>query len=258
MNERHANRKAKQSRNDDKVVRLATKPHQDKSLYQSFTRWNPLTEKQALTSRFYDEKPQSIIVQAGSAGTGKTAWGLQLALRDLVAGECDKVMFLRNIVSARETGFLPGSMAEKFAPFVAVAQSLVNDMFGRGDAFELLTKSGKLVATCSSFLQGHTFDNCRIVADEIQNMNWGELSMLVTRMGENSKMIMCGDDKQDMLTSRKDVTGWYDIMDVFDIMPSVAIVRYDQEDIVRSDIVREFIIASEKYFSQLEAAEQFQ
>ena len=61
-----------------------------------------------------------------------------------------------------------------------------------------------------------------------------------------------------MLTSRKDVSGWYDIMDVFDIMPSVAIVRYDQEDIVRSDIVREFIIASEKYFSQLEAAEQFQ
>jgi len=181
-----------------------------------------------------------------------------LALRDLVSGECDKVMFLRNVVSARETGFLPGSMAEKFAPFVAVAQSLVNDMFGRGDAFELLTKSGKLVATCSSFLQGHTFDNCRIVADEIQNMNWGELSMLVTRMGENSKMIMCGDDKQDMLTSRKDVTGWYEIMDVFDIMPSVAIVRYDQEDIVRSDIVREFIIASEKYFSQLDAAEQFQ
>ena len=89
-------------------------------------------------------------------------------------------------------------------------------------------------------------------------MNWGELSMLVTRMGENSKMIMCGDDKQDMLTSRKDVTGWYEIMDVFDIMPSVAIVEYTQEDIVRSDIVREFIIASEKYFSQLEAAEQFQ
>ena len=89
-------------------------------------------------------------------------------------------------------------------------------------------------------------------------MNWGELAMLVTRMGENSKMIMCGDDKQDMLTSRKDVTGWYDIMDIFDIMPSVAIVTYDQDDIVRSDIVREFIIASEKYFSQFEAAEQFQ
>ena len=258
MNERHANRKAKQSRNDDKVVRLATKPHQDKSLYQSFTRWQPLTEKQALTKDLYDEKTQSIIVQAGSAGTGKTAWGLWLALRDLVAGECDKVIFLRNVVSARETGFLPGSMAEKFAPFVAVAQSLVNDMFGRGDAFELLTKSGKLVATCSSFLQGHTFDNCRIVADEIQNMNWGELSMLVTRMGENSKMIMCGDDRQDMLSSRKDVTGWYEIMDIFDIMPSVAIVEYTQEDIVRSDIVREFIIASEKYFSQLDAAEQFQ
>ena len=82
--------------------------------------------------------------------------------------------------------------------------------------------------------------------------------MLVTRMGENSKMIMCGDDKQDMLTSRKDVTGWYDIMDIFDIMPSVVIVRYDQGDIVRSDIVREFIIASEKYFSQLEVAEHFQ
>ena len=258
MNERHANRKAKQSRNDDKVVRLATKQHQDKSLYQSFSQWQPLTYKQAITKQLYDEKPQSIIVQAGSAGTGKTAWGLNLALRDLVNGECDRVMFLRNVVSARETGFLPGTMAEKFAPFVAVAQSLVNDMFGRGDAFELLTKSGKLVATCSSFLQGHTFDNCRIVADEIQNMNWGELSMLVTRMGENSKMIMCGDDRQDMLTSRKDVTGWYDIMDIFDIMPSVAIVRYDQDDIVRSDIVREFIIASEKYFSQLEAAEQWQ
>lgn len=132
MNERHENRKAKQSRNDDKVVRLATKPHQDKSLYQSFAHWQPLTEKQALTSRLYDEKPQSIIVQAGSAGTGKTAWGLQLALRDLVAGECERVMFLRNVVSARDTGFLPGSIAEKFAPFVAVAQSLVNDMFGRG------------------------------------------------------------------------------------------------------------------------------
>ncbi len=258
MNERHANRKAKQSRDDEKVVKLATKPHQDKSLYQSFTKWDPLTEKQVLTADLYYEKPQSIIVQAGSAGTGKTAWGLQLALRDLVSGECEKVMFVRNIVSARDTGFLPGSIQEKFAPFNAVAQALVNDMFCRGDAFELLTKSGKLIATCSSFLQGHTFDNCRIVADEIQNMNWMELSMLVTRMGENSKMIMCGDDHQDMLTSRKDVTGWYDIMDIFDIMPSVAIVKYTQEDIIRSDIVREFIIASEQYFSQLEASEQFQ
>ena len=80
MNERHANRKAKQSRDDEKVVKLATKPHQDKSLYQSFTKWDPLTEKQVLTADLYYEKPQSIIVQAGSAGTGKTAWGLQLVI----------------------------------------------------------------------------------------------------------------------------------------------------------------------------------
>jgi len=248
MKDRHANRKSRQDRQAD-IIQLK-KPHQDRPLYSSFTLWEPLTVKQELTAKLYREKEQCIILQAGSAGTGKTAWGLRNAFADLVAGECEQVLFIRNIVSARDTGFLPGTMAEKFAPFIAVASDIVNDMFGRGDAYECLTKSGKLVATCSSFLQGHTFDNCRIVVDEAQNMNYQELSMLITRMGNNCKMIMCGDDRQDMLTSRKDVTGWYDIVDIFEIMPSVAIIEYDQDDIVRSDIVREFIVASEAYFAR--------
>lgn len=244
MKDRHHNRKAQQ----DRVIPISNSSNT--SLYKSFTAWQPLTDNQSLAAQLYNEKEQCIILQAGSAGTGKTAWAFRNALQDLVNGDCERVLFIRNIVSARDTGFLPGSIGEKFAPFLAVASSIVNEMFGRGDAFECLVKSNRLIATCSSFLQGHTFDNCRIIVDEVQNMNWQEISMLITRMGHNSKMIMCGDDRQDMLTCGHHVTGWYDMLDIFEKMPSVAIVEYDQDDIVRSDIVREFIIAAESYFSQ--------
>ena len=213
----------------------------------------PLTPSQ---SDLFDSYERGYNLAAiGTAGTGKTMCATYLALNDVLQkGEYEKVVIIRSAVQTREQGFMPGSKAQKEAVFEGPYTDIVNDLFSRGDAYQVLKQKGMIEFMSSSFVRGLTFDNSVIIVDECQSMTYHELDTIITRVGESSKIIFCGDTKQDDLQqsrNRADISGLYDFVKVLNVIPSFDVVRFGVEDIVRSGLVKEYIIAKEKL---LEAA----
>jgi len=213
----------------------------------------PLTPSQ---SDLFDSYERGYNLAAiGTAGTGKTMCATYLALNDVLQkGEYEKVVIIRSAVQTREQGFMPGSKAQKEAVFEGPYTDIVNDLFSRGDAYQVLKQKGMIEFMSSSFVRGLTFDNSVIIVDECQSMTYHELDTIITRVGESSKIIFCGDTKQDDLQqsrNRADISGLYDFVKVLNVIPSFGVVRFGVEDIVRSGLVKEYIIAKEKL---LEAA----
>ena len=149
---------------------------------------------------------------------------------------------------------MPGSQAEKAAVYEAPYQDIANDIYGRGDAYQILKQKGMIQFMTSSFVRGLTFDNAVILVDECQSMTYHELDTIITRVGESSRIIFCGDTKQDDLATnrnRADVSGLGEFMNVLRDIPSFNTINFTVDDIVRSGLVKEYIIAKEKV---LEAA----
>lgn len=191
------------------------------------------------------------ILAIGSAGTGKTYISLYLALKDVMArNQYKEIIIVRSSVQSREQGHMPGDAKEKMAHFEAPYIDIVNDLFERGDAYQILKQKGMIRFMSTSFIRGLTFDDALIVVDECQNLRWDELRTIMTRVGENSRIVFCGDTKQDDLAcskNRLDVSGLRQFKRVIDRMSSdcFATVEFTVNDIVRSGIVKEFIIAEE-------------
>lgn len=185
----------------------------------------------------------------GSAGTGKTMCALFLALKDVLEKQdYEHVIIIRSAVQSRDQGFMPGSQIEKASHFETPYIDIVNDLFGRGDAYQILKSKGSVKFMTTSFIRGLTFDNAVIIADEVQNFNFQELDTVMTRVGESSKIILCGDVKQDDLTNSKnrlDVSGLRDFLKITSKMRSFDIIEFTTDDIVRSGIVKEYLIAKE-------------
>ena len=213
----------------------------------------PLTPSQ---SDLFDSYQQGFNLAAiGTAGTGKTMCATYLALNDVLQkGEYEKVVIIRSAVQTREQGFMPGSKAQKEAVFEGPYTDIVNDLFSRGDAYQVLKQKGMIEFLSSSFVRGLTFDNSIIIVDECQSMTYHELDTIITRVGESSKIIFCGDTKQDDLQqsrNRADISGLHQFVKVLSAIPSFDVVKFGVADIVRSGLVKEYIIAKEKL---LEAA----
>lgn len=193
----------------------------------------------------------------GTAGTGKTMCALYLGLYDvLTRPEFKKLIIVRSAVQTREQGFMPGSLQQKEAVFTVPYTNIINDLFQRGDAWDILKQKHTVEFMSSSFVRGLTFDNAIIVVDECQSMTYHELDSIITRVGENSRIIFCGDTKQDDLQgsrNRNDVSGLSNFLDVLYDIPSFKVVSFGIDDIVRSGLVREYIIAKERV-DQLQAA----
>ena len=212
-------------------------------------RIDPITETQSdLFNSYRDGKN---ILAIGSAGTGKTYISLYLALKDVMAkNQYKEVIIVRSSVQSREQGHMPGDAKEKMAHFEAPYVDIVNDLFERNDAYQLLKQKGMVRFMSTSFIRGLTFDDALILVDECQNLRWDELRTIMTRVGENSRIIFCGDTKQDDLAcskNRLDVSGLRHFKKVIDKMSSdcFATIEFTVQDIVRSGIVKEFIIAEE-------------
>lgn len=149
---------------------------------------------------------------------------------------------------------MPGTQAQKEAVFEAPYNDIVNDLFERKDAYNLMKSKGMIEFKTSSFVRGLTFDNAIIIVDECQSMTYHELDSIITRVGESSKIVFCGDTKQDDLATSKnraDVTGLHDFLKVLYAIPSFDVIRFGVNDIVRSGLVKEYILAKE---AVLEAA----
>lgn len=209
---------------------------------------SPLTVSQSDLFKSY--KQGKNLAAIGTAGTGKTMCGLYLAMSDVMTKqEYEKIVIIRSAVQTREQGFMPGSQAEKAAVYEAPYQDIANDLFGRKDAYQILKQKGMIEFMTSSFVRGLTFDNAVILVDECQSMTYHELDTIITRVGESSRIIFCGDTRQDDLAinrNRADVSGLGDFMQVLRDIPSFQTINFTVDDIVRSGLVKEYIIAKER------------
>jgi phosphate starvation-inducible protein PhoH len=211
----------------------------------------PLTENQKrLFDSYADGKH---IVAYGCAGTGKTFITLYNALTDVLDERTpyEKIYLVRSLVATREIGFLPGSHDDKADIYQIPYKNMVKYMFQMpSDAdFEMLygnLKSQETVKFWStSFLRGTTLDNSIIIVDEFQNANFHELCSIITRVGENCKICFCGDATQSDLIKTSERNGIIDFMKILQSMPSIDIIEFGIDDIIRSGLVREFLIAKE-------------
>ena len=209
----------------------------------------PLTENQEQLFKSYKEGKH--LVAYGCAGTGKTFITLYNALRDVLDERTpyEKVYMVRSLVSTREIGLLPGDHDDKSALYQIPYKNMVKYMFQMAtDAdFEMLYGNLKAQETIkfwsTSFLRGTTLDNAIIIVDEYQNLNFHELDSIITRVGENSRICFCGDARQSDLTKTNEKNGILDFMKIIRSMPSFDVVEFGIEDIVRSGLVKEYIIA---------------
>ena len=210
---------------------------------------DPLTDNQR--KLFDSYKDQKHLVAYGCAGTGKTFITLYNAIQDVLneRSPYERVYIVRSLVATREIGFLPGSHDDKADIYQIPYKNMVKYMFQMpSDAdFEMLYGNLKSQETIkfwsTSFLRGTTLDNAIIIVDEFQNLNFHELDSIITRVGENTKIMFCGDATQSDLQKTNERNGIVDFMSVLRKMPSFDIIEFGVEDIVRSGLVKEYIVA---------------
>jgi phosphate starvation-inducible protein PhoH len=201
----------------------------------------PLTKNQ-LTA-FESDKH---LVLHGVAGTGKTYISLYLAFDDLYKRLYEKTIIVRSAVSTREMGFLPGSEKEKASVYEEPYKNICNELFGRGDAYEILKKSNMVHFMTTSFIRGVTLTKATIIVDECQNMSFHELDSIITRVGEGCRIIFCGDFKQTDFTKKsREESGLPDFLRILKAMYDFDMIDFTVTDIVRSGFVKKYIIAKE-------------
>lgn len=189
------------------------------------------------------------VVASGFPGTGKTYISMWLALQSIfsVDQKQDKLIIVRSAVASREIGFLPGTKEEKMEPFEAPYKDIVADLIGKGTSYEDMRDAGKIEFMPTSYLRGLTWDNCVVLIDEIQNLSWMEIHTVITRLGKNSRLLICGDISQnDLAGKRFEETGIANFLKVAKEMTSFDIIEFTKHDVVRSGLVKEWIIAKEE------------
>ncbi len=208
----------------------------------------PITDNQEKAFQdYYNDKHLMLL---GCPGTGKTFISMYLALREIMDGfsECTKVVIIRSAQPVKNQGFLPGDLKEKSEVYELPYKGLSVDLFGRGDVYEILKQKEIVNFTTTSFLRGENIDRAIVIVDEVQNMSYQEIKTVCTRLGEHSRLIICGDTKQDDLTSKRynEESGINTLIDVANEMGEFAITNFGPEDIVRSGFVKAFIEAEYK------------
>jgi len=208
----------------------------------------PLTDNQRKLFESYDAGKH--LVAHGVAGSGKTFLCLFKALQDVLSEHTpyEKIYIVRSLVPTREIGFLPGSHDDKASLYQIPYKNMVKYMFQMpSDAdFEMLYGNLKAQETISfwstSFIRGTTLDNCIIIVDELENLNFHELDSIITRVGENTKILFCGDASQSDLIRQNEKNGVVDFIKILRQMPSFDIIEFEVADVIRSGLIKEYII----------------
>ena len=209
----------------------------------------PLTDNQKVLFDAYDAGKN--VVAYGAAGTGKTFITLYNALCDVLdpSTPYEKIYLVRSLVATREIGFLPGDHEDKSSLYQIPYKNMVKYIFEMptDSVFEMLYGNLKTQGTISfwstSFIRGTTLDNAIVIVDEFQNLNYHELDSIITRVGENTKIMFCGDATQSDLTKQNERNGIADFMKILRVMPSVDLVEFGVDDIVRSGLCKEYLLA---------------
>jgi phosphate starvation-inducible protein PhoH len=233
-----------------KGVSMSRKPKKNNNAQQTHTQNNhfelrnikPLTPNQQATFDAY--RRGNNLVCHGYAGTGKTFCALFLALQDILSpnSQYKRIVLIRSVVPSRDMGFLPGSIKDKIAVYEEPYKEICDDLFGRGDGFGILKMKRLIEFTTTSFLRGITFNDAIVIVDETNNMTYQELDTVMTRLGNNSRIIFCGDYRQTDLNKPHEKTGVREFMNITKRISSFSHIEYQKEDVVRSGVVREYII----------------
>jgi len=211
--------------------------------------FEPLTSNQGKFFEAY-KRGDYFVMLCGSAGTGKSFIACYKALEEVLdrSSSFHRVVIVRSAVQSRDLGFTPGSVEDKMSLYEQPYMLICHTLFGRRDAYEALKECGRIEFISTSFIRGMSFDDAVIIVDECQNLTWEELSTIMTRVGYRSKIIFCGDYKQtDLYRNNKDKSGLKKFHEIAKMMQSFTNIEFTTEDIVRSSIVKDFLVAVEKY-----------
>ena len=208
----------------------------------------PITDNQKIVFDSWKKDKHQFLY--GAAGTGKTFVSLYLGLRDVLDLKTpyDKVILVRSLIPTREIGFLPGDEDDKAALYPVPYQIMVRWMFKMpneqafNNLYDKLKSQGSLFFLSTSFLRGLTFDNSIIIVDECQNLNFHELDTIITRVGQDSRIVFCGDFNQSDLQKTNEKNGLYNFLNILQEMEEFNCIEFDIGDIVRSGFIRSYII----------------
>lgn len=205
----------------------------------------PLTKNQRLTFEAYEDNYNLLL--HGMAGTGKSFIALYLALNDVLNdNQYNKVIIVRSTVPTRDQGFLPGSPKDKAKVYEAPYYAICSELFGRGDAYDILKSKGVVDFISTSFIRGVTLNDTIIVVDEIANLTLHELDSVITRVGKNCRIMFCGDFRQSDFTKEQEKNGLMDFMRILERMKSFKHIDFRVEDVVRSGLVKDYLITKDQ------------
>ena len=205
----------------------------------------PLTASQKKVFAAY--KKSNHLCLSGCAGTGKTFLAMYLALEEILKGDSkvEKIIIVRSIVPTRDIGFLPGDRAEKESTYLYPYIAICAELFGDSQAWNKLVASKKIEFLTTSFVRGITLHDAVVIIDEMQNLTFHELDSIITRLGENCRLVMCGDYYQTDFEKSKDKSGILEFMEIIDQMKYFYSIEFGWQDIVRSGLVRDYIMTKE-------------
>ena len=231
----------------EKVVQGAS--NRLKMRLEDLKTFSPLTENQKLFFESY-RVGEYFMMLSGSAGTGKSFIALYRALEEVMdkGNSFNQVLIVRSAVQTRDVGFLKGSLEEKVSIYEDPYIQICSTLFGKKDAYTRLKEQGYIDFTTTTAVRGMSFDNSIVIVDECQSMTFHELSSVITRIGHQSKIIFIGDTKQnDLIKKTTEVSGLPHFIKVAGTMSEFCRVHFTPEDIVRSGLVKSWIMAEEKY-----------
>jgi len=211
-------------------------------------KFEPLTDNQ---KTFFDAYKigSYFIALHGVAGTGKTFCALYKAIEEVLDKKTffKRIIVVRSAVQSRDIGHLPGDVTEKMEIYAQPYRQICETLFGRKDAWDRLEEQGYISFISTSFIRGMSFDDAIILVDEIQNMNYEEIDTVMTRVGYRSKIIFCGDYRQTDLRKVSDKSGILKFFDIAQHMKSFERIEFTVDDIVRSSLVKDYIMAKLRY-----------
>ena len=212
----------------------------------------PLTENQKTAFEAYKKDNKSLILH-GSAGTGKTFISIYLALEEVLEKsnkQYTNLYVIRSVVPTRDIGYLPGDKQEKIEVYEDPYMSICAELFECKDAYEKLKQQGVIEFLPTSFVRGITFDNSIIIIDECQNLNFHELDSVITRIGKDCKILFCGDFYQTDFVRENEKQGLKKFIKILNHLPQFANIEFSCDDIVRSDLVKAYILAKNELREQ--------